>query len=80
MNFHLATEPPSNRGTEGWAHAVSDAPDARLTECGLPVGALIEWPDLPVPDTHEDEAAYCTRCTVGVARHRLHGPIRPNGP
>jgi hypothetical protein len=78
VDFHLATEPPSS--SHGWAHAVSNSPDVRLTVCGLPVGALVQWRDVPIPDAHEDDAAYCSRCTAGVARHRLDEPVRPNGP
>lgn len=69
MHFHLATEPSSSRDPDGWAHAVPDIPDAAVTVCGLPVGALIDWPDVTFPD-QPAEHAYCPGCGAGVAHDR----------
>jgi hypothetical protein len=44
-------------------------PDVAVTVCGLPVGALVDWPDIVFPDEPE-EAAYCTGCAEGVAHDR----------
>jgi hypothetical protein len=65
--FHLATEPPSERGPEGWAHAVADVPDIALTVCGLPVGALTDWPTVVFPD-EASNIAYCPACLSFVER------------
>jgi hypothetical protein len=67
VGFHLATEPPSSRGIEGWAHAVVDDADAEFTVCGLPAGELTNWPTVVFPDDAND-VPYCPACSAHVER------------
>jgi hypothetical protein len=50
-------------------HAVVDSPDADLTVCGFPVGALTDWPTIRFPNDAAD-VSYCPGCRAGAAHDR----------